>query len=60
MIVGDKAYDFLDRVKDKVNCISEIDENETPTEAQIMSRVKKGVRFICSSVFARFVGLNRA
>jgi hypothetical protein len=45
MIVGDKASDFLDRVKDKVNCISEIDENETPTEIQIMSRVKEGVKF---------------
>ncbi len=30
MIVGDKVSDFLDRVKDKVNCISEIDDNETP------------------------------
>ena len=45
MIVGDKIIDFLDRVKDKVNCISDIDENETPTEAQIMSRVKEGVKF---------------
>jgi hypothetical protein len=45
MIVGDKAADFLDRVKDKVNCISEIDENDTPKEAQILLRVKEGVRF---------------
>ena len=45
MIAGDKASDFLDRVKDKVNCISEIDDSETPTEIQIMSRVKEGVRF---------------
>ena len=45
MIVAEKTANFLDRVKDKVNCISEIDENETPTELQIMSRVKEGLRY---------------
>ena len=45
MIFGEKSAQFTDRVKDKVNCITEIDANETPTEAQIMARVKEGIKF---------------
>ena len=45
MIVGDTCATFIDRVKNKVNSISEIDEHETSTEAKIMQRVKEGVEF---------------
>ena len=51
MIVGDTTETFLDRVFEKVNCISEIDETETPTEAQIMSRVKEGLKFAHPTFF---------
>jgi len=51
MTVGDTTETFLDRVFEKVNCISEIDETETPTEAQIMSRVKEGIKFAHPNFF---------
>jgi hypothetical protein len=51
MIVGETTETFLDRVFEKVNCISEIEETETPTEAQIMSRVKEGLKFAHPTFF---------
>ena len=51
MILGETTETFLDRVFEKVNCISEINEIETPTEAQIMSRVKEGLKFAHPTFF---------
>ena len=51
MIVGDTTETFLDRLFEKVNCITEINETETPTEAQIMSRVKEGLKFAHPTFF---------
>ena len=50
MVFGEKSAQFIDRLKDKVNCITEIDESETPTEAQIMARVKEGIKFAFPSL----------
>ena len=50
MVFCKRSAQFIDRLKDKVNCITEIDESETPTEAQIMARVKEGIKFAFPSL----------